>query len=99
MANYLDPKNDLTFKRVFGEHVGRAAYTKEQLQTYDKWKINMLAERGMIDDAREEGKTEGKHEIALTMLKMVCRLRLFANIQVYRTTNGSDNKEVTNGRG
>ena len=21
MARYLDPKNDLTFKRVFGEHV------------------------------------------------------------------------------
>jgi len=62
-------------------YMERGAYTKEQLQTYDKWKINMLTERGMIDDAREEGKIEGKeegkiegkieekHEIALTMLK------------------------------
>ena len=111
MAHYLDPKNDLTFKKLhelwlrflteinestlevptellkddhIREAIGyveRAAYTKEQLQTYDKWKINMLTERGMIDDAREEGKIEGKiegkmegrveekHKIALSMLK------------------------------
>ena len=66
-------------------YMERAAYTKEQLQTYDKWKINMLTERGMIDDAREEGmeqgmikgmekgmikgKTEGKIEIAVNLLK------------------------------
>ncbi|MCL2727707.1 MAG: Rpn family recombination-promoting nuclease/putative transposase [Bacteroidales bacterium] len=40
-------------------YMERAAYTKEQLQTYDKWKINMLTERGMIDDAREEGMEQG----------------------------------------
>ena len=54
-------------------YMERAAYTKEQLATYDKWKINMLTERGMIDDAIEEGilkgKIEGKQEIALSMLK------------------------------
>jgi len=47
----------------------RAAYTKEQLQTYDKWKINALTERGMIDDAIEEGVLKGRQEIALSMLK------------------------------
>ena len=46
-------------------YMERAAYTKEQLQTYDKWKINMLTERGMIDDAMEEG----KKGIARNMLK------------------------------
>jgi len=53
-------------------YMERAAYTKEQLQTYDKWKINVLTERGMIDDAREEGmmkgKIEGKIEIAINLL-------------------------------
>jgi len=40
-------------------YMERAAYTKEQLLTYDQWKINMLTERGMIDDAREEGEAIG----------------------------------------
>ena len=69
MAQYLDPKNDLTFKRVFGEHIReavgymeRSAYSKEQLQAYDKWKINVLTERGMIDDAIEEGMEKGRVE-------------------------------------
>jgi predicted transposase/invertase (TIGR01784 family) len=61
-------------------YMERAAYTKEQLMTYDKWKINVLTERGMIDDARAEGeasgiaKSEGKWRkekigIAIKMLK------------------------------
>ena len=95
MANYLDPKNDLTFKRVFGQHnlwlrfltdineetkevpkdlleneftreaveyMKRAAYTKEELEAYDKWKIDILTERSAINDARQEGLTEGKIE-------------------------------------
>ena len=40
-------------------YMERAAYTKEQLFTYDKRKINILTERGMIDDARKEGLAEG----------------------------------------
>ena len=43
-------------------YMERAAYSKEQLLTYDKWKINMLTERGMIDDAREEGEIKGRIE-------------------------------------
>jgi predicted transposase/invertase (TIGR01784 family) len=43
-------------------YMERAAYTKEQLMTYDKWKIDILTERGMIDDARAEGRAEGKAE-------------------------------------
>ena len=58
-------------------YMEKAAYTKEQLQTYDKWKIDVLTERGIIDDAREEGmikgmikgKIEGKTEIAINLLK------------------------------
>ena len=86
MAHYLDPKNDLTFKRVFGEHkhlcmlankltreaVGymeKAAYTKEQLEVYDKWKIAAMTERSALKDARIEGKIEGKIEIAKNLLR------------------------------
>ena len=62
-------------------YMKQAAYTKEQLFTYDKWKIDILTERGMIEDARSEGRAEGKaegkaegrseilSEIALNMLK------------------------------
>ena len=50
-------------------YMERAAYTKEQLQTYDNWKINMLTERGIIDDAREEGEAKKACIIAQNMLK------------------------------
>jgi predicted transposase/invertase (TIGR01784 family) len=58
-------------------YVERAAYTKEQLFTYDKWKIDILTERGALSDAREEGliegeikgKIEGRIETALKMLE------------------------------
>jgi predicted transposase/invertase (TIGR01784 family) len=30
--------------------------------TYDKWKIDVLTERGVIEDAKAEGKIEGKAE-------------------------------------
>jgi predicted transposase/invertase (TIGR01784 family) len=41
-------------------YMERAAYTKEQLLTYDKWKIDVLTEQGMIDNARDEGLAEGE---------------------------------------
>jgi hypothetical protein len=43
-------------------YMERSAYSKEQLQAYDKWKINVLTERGMIDDAIEEGMEKGRVE-------------------------------------
>jgi flagellar biosynthesis/type III secretory pathway protein FliH len=43
-------------------YMERSAYSKEQLQAYDKWKINILTERGMIDDAREEGLEQGREQ-------------------------------------
>ena len=59
--------NELTREAV--GYMEKAAYTKEQLFTYDKWKINVLTERGMIDDAIEEGIMKGKIEIAVNLLK------------------------------
>jgi predicted transposase/invertase (TIGR01784 family) len=59
-------ENELTREAV--EYMKRAAYTKEELETYDKWKIDIMTERSAINDARKEGlaegKTEGKLEIA-----------------------------------
>jgi predicted transposase/invertase (TIGR01784 family) len=48
-----------------------AAYTKEQLETYDKWKIDILTERSMIDDAEAKGEERGlkKGEADRTKLK------------------------------
>jgi predicted transposase/invertase (TIGR01784 family) len=44
--------NELTCEAL--GYMERAAYTKEQLFTYDKWKIDILTEGGIIDDAKEE---------------------------------------------
>jgi len=54
--------NELTREAV--EYMKRAAYTKEELEAYDKWKIDILTERSAISDARKEGREEGKLEIA-----------------------------------
>ena len=40
-------------------YMERAAYTIEQLDTYDKWKIDILTERSIIDDALEKGEAIG----------------------------------------
>jgi len=75
--DFLD--NDLTSEAV--SYMESAAYSKDQLFTYDKWKIDIMTERSAINDARgeglkkglkeglREGKKEGRTEIALNMLK------------------------------
>ena len=47
----------------------RAAYTKEQLLAYDRWKIDILTERGMIDDALKKGEAKKAIFIAKNLLK------------------------------
>jgi predicted transposase/invertase (TIGR01784 family) len=47
------------FTREAVGYMERAAYTKEPLFTYDKWKIDALTERSMIDDALEKGEAIG----------------------------------------
>jgi predicted transposase/invertase (TIGR01784 family) len=55
-------ENELTREAV--EYMKRAAYTKEELETYDKWKIDIMTERSAINDARKEGRAERDIEIA-----------------------------------
>ena len=54
---------DLLKNELIREAVGymeRSAYTKVQLTTYDKWKINMLTARSMLDDAEAIGMEKGE---------------------------------------
>jgi predicted transposase/invertase (TIGR01784 family) len=51
-------------------YVERAAYSKEQLENYDKWKIAAMTERSALKDARTEGKIEEKIKIASKALEM-----------------------------
>ena len=53
-------ENKLTREAV--GYVEKAAYTKEQLEAYDKWKIAAMTERSALKDAKREGLTEGRTE-------------------------------------
>jgi len=56
---------DNEFTREAVEYVEKAAYTKEQLEVYDKWKIAAMTERSALKDARREGKIEGEIEVMI----------------------------------
>ena len=43
-------------------YMERGAYTKEQLATYDKWKIDQMTARGMLEEAEEKGEAKGRAE-------------------------------------
>ena len=52
--------NDFTREAV--ECVEKAAYTKAQIEVYDKWKIAAMTERSALKDAKKEGIREGIRE-------------------------------------
>jgi predicted transposase/invertase (TIGR01784 family) len=60
-------------------YMKRAAYTKEQLEIYDKWKIAAMTERSALTDARKEGKIEGKIETAINLLKEGVSVEIISN--------------------
>ena len=43
-------------------YMERGAYTKEQITAYDKWKVNLMTAKGMLDDAEDIGVAKGKVE-------------------------------------
>ena len=43
-------------------YMERSAYTKEQLIAYDKWKIDTMTARSMLDDAEGIGRVKGRAE-------------------------------------
>ena len=50
-------ENELTREAV--QYMETAAYTKEQLEAYDKWKLAIMTECSAISDAKEEGEAIG----------------------------------------
>jgi len=56
---------DLLKDELIGEavdYVKRAAYTKEELASYDKTKIDLMSAQSMLDDAEEKGLEKGRAE-------------------------------------
>ena len=43
-------------------YMERGAYTKDELASYDKWKIDQMTARGMLEEAEEKGKAEGEEK-------------------------------------
>ena len=82
--------NELTSEAL--GYMERAAYTKGQIETYYKWKIDVMTERSVYNDAIKkgmiEGKIEGKIEIALKALEMgfsiedTCKLTGLSQAQI-----------------
>jgi len=48
-------------------YMERAAYTKEQIDAYDQWKIDTLTALAMIDEAEERGEARGEWKKAYTI--------------------------------
>ena len=69
-------ENELTREAV--QYMEMAAYSKEQLDAYDKWKLAIMTECSAISDAKEEGeaiglekgKIEGIAQVAKSLAKM-----------------------------
>jgi predicted transposase/invertase (TIGR01784 family) len=56
-----DLLNDTEINEAIG-FVERGAYSKEQLDAYDKWKIDLFSAISMLDDAETKGIIKGKAE-------------------------------------
>jgi len=52
--------NELTREAV--RYMEKAAYSKEQLAQYDKWKIDLLSAQSMLYDSEEKGLKKGRAE-------------------------------------
>ena len=53
-------ENELTREAV--KYMETAAYTKEQLEAYDRWNLVIATEHSVISDAKDEGLTKGRAE-------------------------------------
>ena len=77
MKKYLDPKADLTFKKIFGEHkdlldnpatckalenVEEPAMTQDELEAYEDFWDKLGAERLLFVDSNSRSKEEGRVE-------------------------------------
>jgi len=82
-TNEIPPEllqNELISEAV--KYMETGAYTKDQLEAYDRWRIDTMTALSMIDDAlikgiaegraegKAEGRAEGKTEVAIQLLKL-----------------------------
>jgi predicted transposase/invertase (TIGR01784 family) len=73
-------------------YVKRGAYTKEQLETYDKWKIDTMTARSMLCAAEEKGEATGE---ANTHKKVIVNsVRAGYSIEIISTITGLTIEEV-----
>ena len=70
-----------------------AAYSKKQLFTYDKWKLDIMTERGAISDARRETTLE----IAKKLLKKDMSIEDITDITGLTKQQIEQIKTATNG--
>ena len=57
------------FTREAVQYMETAAYSKAQLETYDKWKIDIMTERGIVSDAEKKGEAKRNIEIVTKMIQ------------------------------
>ena len=60
--------NDYTREAI--SYMEISAFTKGQLEAYDKFRDAIMTERSLIDDALTKGRTEGRTEVALQLIKL-----------------------------
>ena len=79
-------------------YMERATYSKEQMMSYDKWKIDAMTARGMLSDSerkghkvgREEGLAEGLEKGEYNKAVAVARKLLAKNMSIDEVSDATD---------
>jgi predicted transposase/invertase (TIGR01784 family) len=50
-------------------YMEKAAYTKEQLAAYDKWKIDLMTAQSMLEEAEDKGEAKEKQKVVINSYK------------------------------
>ncbi len=108
---YLDPKNDMTFKKVFGQHphllenpevreaieiLQESAFTEQELETYDKYWDQVRTERTLIGDSFEKGIEKGEQIGLEKGMKLTLQtIRLYQEGNTAETISGQLNQPLS----
>jgi predicted transposase/invertase (TIGR01784 family) len=69
-------------------YVERGKYTKEQLEAYDKWKIDTMTARSMLSAAKQEGETSNQRKVIAN------GVRAGYSVEIISTITGLTPEEV-----
>jgi len=64
----------------------KAAYTKKQLMAYDKFKIDLLTEAAMLDEAEEKGEKKNQMKTIENCVRKGFAIEIIADITGLSTT-------------